>query len=1124
MLHRICGRAKSGKTERIMSIIGELIEKKQHTFLIVPEQQAIIAERQIISRFGNKSNMYVEVINFKRLCNRVFRETGGLSQSYIDTSEKLLIMSEAIESVKPHLTEYSAAAENTDFAEKALSAVNEFKQFGISPDVLENAAEKSVSKDELAHKGKKSHLTGKLADLSLIYASFGAILSEGFDDSGDDLDRLCDTIEKTDFFKDDVVLFDSFYGLTVQEFRIVCKIISSARDTYITFLLDKSENAELFCRSLKIFGKIEEHARLSGEDVIDEYLDTSCGYASPALGFLERGFSSDAAAKVTDAFEGECNGISEILCTTPFDEADAACALIRELIMEKGAKFGEIAICARNIESYTGIIDTALEKNEIPFNFNVRRELLTRPVIAYILSAFDIMKSGWQTQSVIRHIKTGLCCLTDEEADLFESYVKTWSLTGRRFLEDEWQMNPDGYSEELTKRGEYILEKVNVARQKLVTPLMNFVDSVKNASTCDEITHAVFDLLLESKTTQDGNLFAKDGENAVFWNLTMDALDCLNKVIGKKPVSGARYAELFRLIMSSYDTGRIPESVDEVTVSSAEGLRGIGIKYIIILGVNDGYFPGKPAEDSIFSDRDKAVLKELGIELSDASSELINDEMFLAYKVLTCASHGAFLLSSEKAANGDKIYPSIISAIVHKLFPTLVTEKFPFDGKRKFMFSKAKLFDLAFSKDDAVSHAALCNYFSSDDDYSERFSRLSQATDGGDSLSGETASALYGGSMTVSPSRLESFGNCEFSYFGTYILRLRPERIAGLGPLESGNIAHRILELLVARLAEEKRSTGTVDRVNAVNSARTLLADYIELLCGTKGTKTTTKRFDFLYKRLSGTVCELTAKIADEMAQSKFTPTEFELPIGLSGDGISSVEIPLPDGGTLRVNGKIDRTDVYTDGGKTYIRIADYKTGHKRFSLSDVALGTNLQMLLYLYSIIGNGKERFGENLIPAGVLYIPVRRPEATGELGNSDTENDASGEISTERPNGILIDDKEILCAMEKELSGKYIPVKLKKDGEFYANSSVITLADMGKLLRNAANVSAKLAAEIKSGSIRKNPVKCKEKNSCAFCDLAPLCRFDFASCRHTRFANTRYLDESDEISYSCAKQNQG
>lgn len=1112
MFYKICGRAKSGKTEYIMSKIGEMIKEKRHTFLIVPEQQAVIAEREIIKRFGNSSNMYVEVINFKRLCNRVFREVGGLSQSYIDKPRMLLVMARTVDGVRDLLTEYKAASENAEFAERALSAVNEFKQYCVTPEMLSNAA------DGLCDSGA-SRLSGKLSDLSVIYAAYEKAVEAKFDDSASDLDRLCDVIGRYDFFKGDAVFVDSFYGYTMQELRILYRILSSADDTYISFLLESGAKNELFARSEKAYEKLGEYAESFGIPSEEVTLCESHGYADGALEFLEKNFSIEAAAGTGEKYslgDGE-RRIAVVRCPNRFDEADAVCALIKKLVSEKGVRYSEIALCARNAEAFEGIIDTALTKNGIPFNFNVRSDLMTRPAVAYILSAFDAVRTGWQQQSVLRHVKTGLTALTDEEADLFESYVKTWSITGRRFLEDEWEMNPDGYSEDFSKRGEYVLGVVNTALEKLMKPLINFADSVKSAENCNDISRAVFELLSLAYTDSDGNFRVSDEDDIVYRNLMIDALDCLAEVIGDEKISAAKYAELLNLVISGYDTGRIPASIDEVTVSSAEGLRAVGIKHIIVMGVNDGVFPATPSEDSIFSDRDKTALKEYGIELRSSASESVDDELFLAYKVLTSASESVYITCADASPSGEELGQSIIVKILTAMFPDLSFTYYPFDGKDRFMFSKQKLFDMAFSDRNPEARQALTEYFSSgaadgEFPYAKLLETYTHAESSAESLSGETAQALYGEKMTVSPSRLEAFGNCEFSYYGNYILRLRPERTAELGSLETGNIAHRILELLVPRLVGEKDRSGAVSEEFAVSCANELLSGYLTSLCGIKSAST--KRFEYLYSRLSGTVCELAAKLADELSQSDFIPTEYELPIGLSSEGkkgITSARIPLPDGGTLLINGKIDRTDVYVKNGKAYVRIIDYKTGNKKFRLSDVALGVNLQMLLYLYSLDENAGKRFGGEVVPAGVLYTPVKRPEKSASMSES------SPETSPERPNGILIDDEEVLRAMEKDLSGKYIPVKVKKDGSLYASSSVVTLSDMGRLLGNAADIAAKLAAEIKKGGVKKNPLKCKEKNSCSFCELLPLCRFDFANEKHIRYEMTRYTD--DEVTTSAA-----
>ena len=76
----------------------------------------------------------------------------------------------------------------------------------------------------------------------------------------------------------------------------------------------------------------------------------------------------------------------------------------------------------------------------------------------------------------------------------------------------------------------------------------------------------------------------------------------------------------------------------------------------------------------------------------------------------------------------------------------------------------------------------------------------------------------------------------------------------------------------------------------------------------------------------------------------------------------------------LRIGGKVDRVDGWVKDGKLYLRVVDYKSGKKAFDLAAVRMGLDIQMLLYLFALEKEGKQRFGRDIEPAGVLYLPAR------------------------------------------------------------------------------------------------------------------------------------------------------
>ena len=137
MLTRIFGLHGTGKTEVLLARLEECVKQKKQAFLVVPEQAAVSAERLLIDRLGNPANMYIEVINFKRLCNRVFRESGGLVGHVPDNAASELAMSHVLSQSAGLLKEYGSLACDTAFAKKMLVTVSEMHRFRVTPNDLD---------------------------------------------------------------------------------------------------------------------------------------------------------------------------------------------------------------------------------------------------------------------------------------------------------------------------------------------------------------------------------------------------------------------------------------------------------------------------------------------------------------------------------------------------------------------------------------------------------------------------------------------------------------------------------------------------------------------------------------------------------------------------------------------------------------------------------------------------------------------------------------------------------------------------------------------------------------------------------------------------------------------------
>ena len=90
----------------------------------------------------------------------------------------------------------------------------------------------------------------------------------------------------------------------------------------------------------------------------------------------------------------------------------------------------------------------------------------------------------------------------------------------------------------------------------------------------------------------------------------------------------------------------------------------------------------------------------------------------------------------------------------------------------------------------------------------------------------------------------------------------------------------------------------------------------------------------------------------------------------------------------------------------------------------------------------------------------------------------------------NGLLLESAEVICGMERDAKGIFIPAYLK-NGQVQKNESVVSAANMGKILKHIESLIINMANELKSGKIRPNPVK-GLYDACEFCNYSEICNF--------------------------------
>ncbi len=186
-----------------------------------------------------------------------------------------------------------------------------------------------------------------------------------------------------------------------------------------------------------------------------------------------------------------------------------------------------------------------------------------------------------------------------------------------------------------------------------------------------------------------------------------------------------------------------------------------------------------------------------------------------------------------------------------------------------------------------------------------------------------------------------------------------------------------------------------------------------------------------------------------------------------------------------------DRVDGWLHDGRLYLRVLDYKTGRKSFDLSDVWYGRDLQMLMYLFALAERGRARYGYEIVPAGVLYVPARDDMISADGALTDEELTALRGRARRR-SGLVLDEPEVLHAMEHGPELKYLPVTFKKGVP--AGDALASAEELGRISRFIDDTLLELAGELQRGSIEADPYyRSAQDNACLWCDYRDACFFD-------------------------------
>lgn len=1090
MLRFVFGRSGYGKTEYCFSNIEKLIEDgEENILLITPEQYNFTAERRLLKALGEQNINKVENSSFSRLYNEVTRLYGGNNLPVLSKGSKAVLMKKAIDSVSDSLSVFNKKTNTSSFVTSMVKIYDEMKSCNISFEDMDSVSERI----------DKEILSLKLQDMSKIISSYQNLIEGTYFDSADELTKLYEKLAETNYISGRKVFIDGFNGFLASEFKVLELIIKQAACVTITLSTDSYLNEDKY----NLFSYVNKNARnlekLANDNNIPvEIITLNKNFRTKDENLLlsEKNLYSRTAIKDDNV----PNSIEIYSAKSITDECNFVSLQIKKQL-RKGVKAKDIAVICRDLDKYSNELSYSFKKYEIPFFDDERQPINMQPLVVFVQYLLRTVLYSFRSDDVLSLAKTGLTDLEQKNISMLENYIYLWNINGVKKWSKPFESSTKGFSSELSESDKNKLNSINKSRELLYSKINRFKNSIKDASA-SEISRSIYNALIafnvnkhivdiaKSLSNMGKNILAE--EQGRIWELLMQILNQLAIIGGDEKISLKDYYTFFNIMISSEDLGVLPQGLDNVQFGQADRIRTDNPKVVFVLGANEGEFPRAVTSGGLLSETDRIILSNNEFQLYSFGETLNIQERYFAYMATSAPTENLYV---SYLGNCNNSSPSIIVSSIKELFPNIKEIKYSDIPEIELIESNSSAFELmaeGFNKNTEF-YESLKKYFENDERYDsvKLLAENDEVTINNESLS----TSLFGKDMYLSASRLEDFFNCRFRYFCKFGLMARPRKKAEMDAMNTGIVIHYVLEKIIGDIGSPKLAKMNKTEIHIL--VDNYLKDYLNNEMG--NSEQFTNRFKYQFMRLSKMLYSVVCRLAEEFSQSDFEAKAFELRIDKDGE-VAPTVIDL-ENGTVSIRGDVDRVDILEENGQKYVRVVDYKSGNKKFKLSDILYGLNLQMFVYLFTICNDKNSKYYGT--PAGVLYMHASR--SVFNISRDSKESEISDKENKEfKMKGLVLYDEEhdILKSMEKDLEGKYVPVKMNKKGD--VSGCFASLEELGKISKKIENLIAEMGNLLHDGSINQNPINGKDHDkTCDFCDYASVCA-------NKRFIKTRDMDE--------------
>ncbi|MBQ8933757.1 MAG: PD-(D/E)XK nuclease family protein [Lachnospiraceae bacterium] len=1080
MIDFIFGDAGSGKSRYIHEWLTK--EAAEHPdkryYLFVPEQNTLKAQRELV-RLGERHGLLnLDVLSFQLLTYRVIEELGMEKPVVIDDVSKSILIRKAVQETAGELMVYRGKINAPGFLRQVMNLVSEFCQYDIDMDRLKEAAERT----------ELPLLQGKIHDIALILGNFRESLKDKAAIPEDISYLLLSCISRSRLTEDAVLVFDGYTGFTPVQLNI------------LEHLIPKAER----CRfTLTIPAEADPYRRTpdTGDDITDLFW-LSRETCAEICRIAEK--NNIPRGKDTVIRSDRVRPLVRILkAADPTDEARLIARDIRRNARLYGIRYQKMAIASADPAVYSELLKAELEREGIPFFMDDRSDALGSPAVEYVRSVLSAIAGGYRYENLASLLKNPLVSadpLRREEADLADNFLRKTGVRGRKALErigDSFDFSSVMELEDALKQAQDIRSKADALE-----------------AFCTKAELEAWSEALGQRLEEKG-LQRQAEECRRFSGMIPELLDRLRVILGNETCTLEEFCFLTDTGFREMKGGLIPEKIDMVLVGDLKRSRFDEIEYLYVIGAVEGSIPSAVTGGGIFTDFERSEIQKQHVTMAPDDKTDSCIQRFYLHLILNKPTKQ---LMVSYAAEGRDHHPQKPSSVIGDLkkgtfghFPQIEE----LIGSSSQLISSAEDALLIFAERAAGASGK-------DDSFFGLYYALQKAGYGPEAdhileasltgyrkkpLSKEAAQFLYRDLLEGSVTRIENYEGCPFFHFVRHGLELKERAEFSVEAVDIGNLYHKALDGIFKQMKEQGRDIreyspeelwGLCDSV-----VKSVADEYHENIMNSSA------RNQYLSDKIRRVTGKTVLTLQKQLSDGAFHTEDTEVPFRVRQD-------------RMILHGVIDRLDCCDEGGKTFVRIVDYKSGNKTFTLSGVLNGLELQLVTYLGSALKKAAavRGSGNDIVPAGMFYyligdpvLPYSRTETKPAEERRAEILRMQGAVSGSR-NLAALNDRQLASEAETDGAAEQISSDdLKKSTVLRRQTEILSEEDFRSLITYAERRMQEDADRILDGDIEIRPFRNGDRSKCDYCKYHGICGFDLRL-PGFRYRNIRSCDRETAL----------